>query len=246
MKFAAIADVHGNHLALEAVLKDIDALGVREIVNLGDHLSGPLESRKSAELLMQRKLTNIRGNHDRQLVELTPQDMCASDRAAHAQLDRHHIDWLATLPATAWFRDEIFLCHGTPASDTTYWLETVATDGRISATSIEAIEAQAAGIDASLMLCGHTHVPRVARLRNGTKIVNPGSVGCPGYDDDEPVYHKMETGTPDACYAILEKSSCGWTTTFRFVPYDHQLMADLARRNGRNEWASALASGWLR
>jgi hypothetical protein len=55
----------------------------------------------------------------------------------------------------------------------------------------------------------------------------------------------METGTPDACYAILERASRGWTTTFRFVPYDHMAMAGLARRNGRNEWASALASGWV-
>ena len=42
MRFAAIADVHGNLLALEAVLKDIADLGITEIVNLGDHLSGPL------------------------------------------------------------------------------------------------------------------------------------------------------------------------------------------------------------
>ncbi|MHC2316516.1 hypothetical protein ACVIHC_003562 [Bradyrhizobium diazoefficiens] len=35
MKFAAIADVHGNRPALEAVLADIAALGINEVVNLG-------------------------------------------------------------------------------------------------------------------------------------------------------------------------------------------------------------------
>ncbi|MBL8561144.1 MAG: metallophosphoesterase family protein, partial [Gemmobacter sp.] len=41
-RFAAIADIHGNADALAAVLADIDAQGITEIVNLGDLLSGPL------------------------------------------------------------------------------------------------------------------------------------------------------------------------------------------------------------
>jgi hypothetical protein len=45
VKCAAIADVHGNFIALEAVLADITAAGITEIVNLGDHVSGPLEAR---------------------------------------------------------------------------------------------------------------------------------------------------------------------------------------------------------
>jgi hypothetical protein len=43
MRLAAIADIHGNALALEAVLADIADLGLDEIVNLGDHVRGPLE-----------------------------------------------------------------------------------------------------------------------------------------------------------------------------------------------------------
>jgi hypothetical protein len=40
MKFAAIADVHGNCVALEAVLADVAALGITEVVNLGDQSAG--------------------------------------------------------------------------------------------------------------------------------------------------------------------------------------------------------------
>jgi hypothetical protein len=54
MKLAAVADIHGNGVALEAVLADIAALGIGEVVNLGDHLSGPLEARRTADLLMER------------------------------------------------------------------------------------------------------------------------------------------------------------------------------------------------
>ena len=44
MRFAAIADVHGNYLALEAVLVDIRAQGIGEIVHLGDMASGSLDA----------------------------------------------------------------------------------------------------------------------------------------------------------------------------------------------------------
>jgi hypothetical protein len=52
LRFAAIADIHGNYLALEAVLADIRALEITDIVNLGDMLSGPLDGRKTVEILM--------------------------------------------------------------------------------------------------------------------------------------------------------------------------------------------------
>ena len=46
MRFAAIADVHGNYLALEAVIADIRAQDITDIVNLGDMASGPLDARR--------------------------------------------------------------------------------------------------------------------------------------------------------------------------------------------------------
>ncbi len=55
----------------------------------------------------------------------------------------------------------------------------------------------------------------------------------------------MEAGAPDARYAILERRNGAWDVTFRHVPYDHDAMADLARRNGQPELAKALATGWI-
>ena len=97
----------------------------------------------------------------------------------------------------------------------------------------------------SLILCGHTHIPRAVRLGDGRLVVNPGSVGCPGYDSPKPVYHRGQTGTPDASYAILERTPRGWSVTFRYVPYDHMSMARLARANGLPVWLNALATGWV-
>jgi predicted phosphodiesterase len=246
MRFAAIADVHGNYLALEAVLADIAAQGIDAIVNLGDTASGPLDARRTLDIMMAMNATCVRGNHDRYLTDQHPDAMYPSDRIAHSQLDPAHLDWLKALPGTAIYRDDVFLCHATPDSDETYWLERVTADGTMALATIESIEARAQGIPQSLILCAHSHLPRAVRLRDGRMIVNPGSVGCPGYRDTQPVTHRMQTGTPDASYAVFERRHDRWQVTFRNVPYDHDAMAQLARAHNRLEWASALATGWLR
>ncbi|MGJ4951106.1 metallophosphoesterase family protein [Bradyrhizobium sp. HKCCYLS20291] len=246
MRFAAIADIHGNHLALEAVLADIGAQGVTDIVDLGDMASGPLDARKTMDLLMPLDAVHVRGNHDRWLIDRPFEKMGAWERPAYPQLEASHLDWLRTIPATTVYRDQVFLCHATPEDDNTYWLENVAPDGAITCAPLDDIERLAAGISQSLILCGHTHTARAVRLRDGRLIVNPGSVGSPGFSYNMPHPHVVQAGTPDARYAILELTPAGWSVSFRHVPYDHSAMAELARANGDAEFASALATGWIR
>lgn len=245
MRFAVIADIHGNVRALSAVLADMDALGVTEAVNLGDFFSGPLDADETAALLMARHFPSIRGNHDRYLITQVREDMGLSDQAAFDLLGDTHLDWIRSLPATLTLYGEVFLCHGTPTSDQTYWLERVNPDGSLRRATLPEIETEAKGIDASLILCAHTHLPRIVHLPDGRLIVNPGSVGCPAYDDDHPVYHCVETGTPNASYAIVEKTADAWAVTFRSIPYASAKASALAAKNGRAGWARALATGWI-
>ncbi len=246
MRIAVISDVHGNFAALQAVIADIAREDITEIVNLGDVFSGPLEARKCADYFLAQKFPTVCGNHDRYLCTKSRGQMGLSDGAAYDELEPRHIDWLKALPASLVIRGEVLLWHGAPGSDETYWLEHVTADGLTGMASIEAIEALAGGQDFPLILCGHTHIPRCARLRDGRLIVNPGSVGLPAYQHDQPVYHLMQAGNVHASYAIAEKHLRGWQVTFKLVPYDHMSMARLAADNGRADWASALATGWVR
>ncbi|KRR17162.1 metallophosphoesterase [Bradyrhizobium lablabi] len=246
MRFAAIADVHGNYLALEAVLADIRAQGIEEIVNLGDMASGPLEARRTMDALMALDAVHVLGNHDRWLIDRPVEKMGSWDRPAYAQLGIDHLDWLRKVPSTRIFREQVFLCHATPADDNVYWLETVTPDGSVRMSPLKAIEKEAEGISQSLILCAHTHIARAVRLGDGRLVVNPGSVGSPGFSYNVPFPHRIEAGTPDARYAVLELASGSWRVTFRHVPYDSDAMAALARRNGDPEFASALATGWVR
>src|SRR3981189_1838880 len=122
MRFAAIADVHGNYLALEAVLADICAQDVGEIVNLGDMASGPLDARRTMDALMALDAVHVLGNHDRYLIDRPPEQMGSWDRPAHGQLDADHFDRLRPVPPSLVFCDRVFLCHATPDSDEVYWL----------------------------------------------------------------------------------------------------------------------------
>jgi putative phosphoesterase len=246
MRFAAIADIHGNYFALEAVIADIRAEGIDEIVNLGDMASGPLDARRTMDALMALDAVHVLGNHDRWLIDRPPEKMGSWERPAYAQLEASHLDWLRAVPATQIFRDRVFLCHATPSDDNVYWLEAVMPDGSVRMARLESIEKEAKGISQSLILCGHTHIARAVRLGDGRMVVNPGSVGSPGYSYNVPFPHVMEAGTPDARYAILESKGDLWQVTFRHVPYDHEAMAALALKNGQPELASALATGWIK
>ncbi len=71
----------------------------------------------------------------------------------------------------------------------------------------------------------------------------------PAYDDDHPYplskFHRIENGSPDARYAVVEKLGGGWCCELISVPYDHESMALLADKRGRADWAHALRTGWL-
>ena len=243
MRLAVLSDIHGNLPALEAVVRDMAHRGVERVVNLGDHVSGPLLPRETARFLMEQDWVQLAGNHERQLLTLCPGRGGSSDEFAHACLGSAELAWLASLSPTVRFSPGILLCHGTPSSDRDYLLETVDPAGIRNARAAE-IEARA-GDSWEVILCGHTHLPRCVRASGGRLILNPGSVGLPAYDDVSPHPHVVETGSPDARYAILERSGSAWIAELIAVPYAHEAMARLAKQHRREDWARALATGYL-
>jgi predicted phosphodiesterase len=245
MKIAALSDIHGNLSALDAVLADVERRGADLIVNLGDILSGPLLPRETAARLMTLELPTISGNHERQVLSMHPEDMGESDRYASEQITEVQRRWLAALPPVLRLADDVFLCHATPQNDVDCYLEDIV-DGELVAAPLRSIEHRTAGCDASLIFCGHSHIPRLAHLSSGQVIVNPGSVGIQAYYGHHPIPHTVEMGSPHARYAIAERIGSQWTVDFVALPYDWEAAARLAQQRGRQDWVRALRSGFVR
>ena len=241
-KIAVISDIHGNLPALEAVIADIKSRQIDRIFNLGDHISGPLYPKETIQYLTKQDWVHIRGNHDRQLIEQSPRHHGASDKYAFSFLGHTDLEWLKALPANLPIENEFFLFHGTPHSDTTYLLETVA-QGKVRLATSTEMDQRLKGVTSRIMLCGHTHIPRIIEIHPKILIINPGSVGLPAYEDITPEYHMMETGSNHARYAVIEHINGNWQEELLDIPYDHQKAADRARKNGRPDWEFAIRTG---
>ena len=243
---AVLADIHGNSLALEAVLADAKARGATRFVNLGDTFYGPLDPGGAWRILRDLDMPAVLGNQDRILLEGGEQwEAVPAFRAALDGIGSEGLDWLRSLPQTLRLDEEILLCHGTPKSDVAYLLEEVATGvplPRDCEAVLKDVLPEAGGC--SLVLAGHSHYPGLLRCGK-ISLANPGSVGLPAYDDDAPP-HAMASGSPHAKYAVITRAEGGWNVEMRSVEYDWQAASALARKNGREDWARWLTTGLAR
>ena len=241
MRLGVIADVHGNALALEAVLDRMDRLSLDMTVNLGDCASGPLWPAEATKILRDSGFRHVRGNHDRAMGSETDTGLGLSDAYAWQSLDQDARDWLSSLPFSL-VLDGVSCFHATPASDETYLMETV-TGGRLQPAPPVEIASRLGAATARLILCGHSHQPRLAQLADGTVIVNPGSIGCPAYDDATTPAHVSESGSPHARFAVVTIHGGEIAVEHHAVTYDWARAAQRAAENGRPEWAHALLTG---
>ncbi len=240
MRLGVIADIHGNLPALEAVLARLAGLSVDRIVNLGDCASGPLWPAETVQLLRATAMNHVRGNHDRALGAASPDGLGASDSYAWRNLDAEARGWLAGLP----FELDIGVArcfHASPKDDDTYLLDAIE-GGRLVAAGPEAVAALLDPAGAAVVLCGHSHQPRLLRLDDGTVVVNPGSVGNPAYHATQPSIHLSESGAPHARFAVVDVTQAVAVEHYA-IAYDWERAARRAEINGRADWAHALRTG---
>ena len=233
MRIAVLADAHGNLLALQAVLAEVRAAAPDLIVNLGDLATGPFDPAGSADAQMALNCPTVAGNHERNLLE--GDDTSSSVAFARPLLSAAHMQWIGGLPRTLTIANgDVFACHGSPADgDLDYLLDDVSS-GHAVLASEDAIRPRLAGVGpATLVFCGHTHMPRAVQV-GPVLVVNPGSIRMPAYADDGAVPHVIETGAPHARYAVVTRRPGGtWSAHLGAVVYDWDEAARQAAANGR-------------
>lgn len=235
MRLAVISDIHGNLRALEAIYAHMRVQSPDVVINLGDCLSGPLWPEETAQYLIAQNWPTVRGNHDRALSEQPAADDV--DGHTRACLSATSLEWVSALPLTRKLEPGILLCHGSPSDDEIFLLEEDGGD-HFYPSNEALVRAKLGETTAGLILCGHTHTPRVVQLSNGQIVLNPGSVGVQAFPG------LTVTGSPHARYAIATLSNGGWSFAHHAIAYDWSEAAERAKASGFASWSHGLLTGY--
>lgn len=235
MRIAVLADIHGNSVALDAVLRDADALGADGYWVLGDLVAiGPEPGVVMDRLLGLPNAVFLRGNTDRYLItgevpwpgvadvradpHLAP--LFAAIAASFAwtrgfMAAERRLDWLADLPLDIRHicadGTRVHAVHASPGTDDGEGIHPGTSNGRITDLLGD--------VAADVVIVAHTHEPLIRRV--GSRIVaNTGCVSNPRSPDLR------------ASYMLLDDVSSGTVLTHRRVAYDHGAFAASVRRSG--------------
>jgi len=246
MKVAVLSDIHSNVYALKAVIKDAKKRGISKFINLGDTLYGPIKPYKTYKELKKHKFIHICGNQDRQIFDATQEEIDSNPTMQFIidDISQATLEWMKSHPKTYELNNDVFLCHGAPNDDLTYLLEDIKDETNILRDEKQILEL-IKDIKQKVILCGHSHTPRMIELSNGQIIINPGSVGLQAYSDDIPK-HKIQNFNSYASYAILEKKEDDIKVEFLRVNYKKEKAIKQAKKNHRKDWMHALEFGRVR
>jgi putative phosphoesterase len=181
VRVAALYDIHGNLTALDAVLAEVDA----DIILVGgDTVMGPWPDETLERLrALPGDVRFIRGNADREVYDekpgLAPHE---AFEYARSRLSAEQLEFLRGLPLTVSIGRVLF-CHATPRNDEEIFTK-ISPDERWAEALV--------GVDAEVVMCGHTHVQFDRRIGD-IRLVNAGSIGMP-YEHEPGAYWALLDG----------------------------------------------------
>lgn len=210
MRIAVISDIHGNQLALEAVLRDLeDQPRCDQLIIAGDLcLSGP-RPREVLQRVRDLRCPVIQGNVDLETVTQAPEKGEKKRNAVgwtREQIGADGVEYLARLPFSYRVSNsggkDLLVVHANPLN-----LE----DALFPNAEDEALESLLGELDARVgaLVFGHLHIAYVRRWRD-LLLVDVASCGVPRDEDLR------------AAYGILTWHENRWEAEIRRVPYDVQ------------------------
>ncbi len=180
MKIAVLSDIHGNHIALQKVLTEINQTDIKKIFIAGDFIGYYFWPREVLSMIQGLDVFAIKGNHEEMFFSIINQKACLADiskkygsgmEEALNNLDKNQIRWLKDLPVSnncVIDGKKISIFHGSPWDPNFY----------VYPNSNESIIMRCFQEEADLIILGHTHI-QMELIRKNKKILNPGSVGQP-------------------------------------------------------------------
>lgn len=219
MRIAIIADIHGNQLALEAVLADLaQQPPVDQIVIAGDLcLNGP-RPRQVLDMIQGLRCPVIQGNVDVDVVRQGGKSERKRSIVAwtREQIGAEGIAYLATLPFS--YRvvnpdgGDLLVVHANPLN---------LDDAIMPTATDDELERLLGGLDTSVgvLAFGHLHIAYMRRWRH-LLLVDVGSCGLP------------RDGDTRASYAIVSSQEQEWSAEHRRVAYNLKEVVKQLRNSG--------------
>jgi predicted phosphodiesterase len=238
VRLALLSDQHGNDVAFQAALEDVERIGVDDLVCLGDVVQGGTQPAETLDRLAALGCDTVLGNADAFLLEIpenSPEPVTERQLEVRdwtlAQLDASHLEQIRSFSPVVRRELEglhLVLFHGSPRSYDDVLLPELGDD---------ALKPYL-GHEAALLAGGHTHLQWTRRIGDAL-YVNPGSVGI-SYDRhrDPPVLR------PLAEWALVTVEHGAVAVEFRQVAYPVEDVQTAALRSGRpyaDEWAAQWA-----
>lgn len=243
VRTALLSDIHGNAVALRAVLADLERHLVDQSVCLGDVVQGGPQPAEALELLRNLGCSVVMGNADDFVLdpsaaERSPEPITERQLDVRAwtlaQLSEDDLRTMRTFPATvtAQLGDgrTLLASHGSPDSYD---------DLLFPSTSEDEFRRLLASTDADVVAGGHVHLPFLRRL-GAQLFLNPGSIGL-GYDHEQP--EESLTFDPWAAYAMIDVEHERLAVDFRRVPFDPREVSTALLESGI-PYAEDSASRW--
>ena len=240
MRIAVFSDVHGNLTALEAVLADVAARDVDEVIFAGDLcLVGPRPSR-CLRRVREAGITSIYGNTDDWVLgrQEPPKRLSALARWTLAQLDEAERSWLDGLPFSHRVSpageagEDLLIVHANPQDVNQIIFppeaEQLAYYGRIRQGD-EELDPLLEGTETAVLAFGHLHIPSI-RKWGDILLVNISSVNMPG------------DGDPRAKYGIFNWDGQKWLFERRRVAYDISPELEAYRQMQPPGWENIVAT----
>jgi len=183
MKVAIVSDVHGNLVALEAVLADLERVRPDLIVHGGDLAFNGPRPVECVDRIRELGWPGVIGNMDRALDTKRGEPRVGW---ATARLGAERNDWLQALPMEWRQADDVALVHAAPG-DLWKGVRPDTDDGELRAIY--------GPLGARLAVYCHIHRPYV-RVIGDLTVANAGSVGLPMDGITRASYLLIEDGRP--------------------------------------------------
>jgi predicted phosphodiesterase len=237
MRIAILSDIHGNCLALDKALDDLQPHKVDRIVCLGDAIQGGPQPARVVARLRELGCAIIMGNADAWLLtgKETGSEVITAERQkildavrewTLSQLSSADRAFIQTFQPTVEIEldpDRKLLCfHGSPASFD---------DVILPDSSHDVLLDFMGNYGAQVMTGGHTHVQFMRRIDSSERFFfNPGSVGF-AYSHHQP--DESFRADPWAEYAVLTSQGGRLALEFRHVPFDPEEMISIYQASNR-------------